>query len=507
LKVNRTRLGFEAKANSLGSTTLKSPVKKWTSPVDWIARNRSSAIAQYAAAAIVVWVGLSLSTFSPFLHRHFFSLLLAAVLFTAHFLGLGPAILCSVISAAALHFFAIPEGNIFGLGRGPDVERLIVFLAISMFASSMARQKSMAESRADRGKREMAAIVESSRDAILTVDSQGIITSWNRAAERLYGYSAEEAVGMAAADLVPPERALELERNRRILSAGGNVEPYQTERIRKDGKRWPVLLSISPLLNSHGRIVGSSGIARDISTEKQTEEAIRRSEKLATAGRLAASIAHEINNPLEAVNNLLYLARQDPSHSDEYLTMAEQEIGRVARLAQQTLGLVRESSSPDSIDPAMIMEETLELYSRKLASRQIRVKRRYRNGFTIQGYAGELRQLFANLLVNAADAIGEGGALYVRVVPAHDWSEGREGIRITVADSGTGIPAESLEHIFEAFYTTKKEAGTGLGLWVSSGIVRKHGGSIRVRSRTEGSGRGTVFSIFLPCQYEVVEAA
>lgn len=480
---------------------------KWASPAYWIVRNRNSALLRYGGAAVVVWLAVSVSALIPVLHRHPFSLLLAAVLFSAHYFGFGPAILCSLLSAASLHFFTVSPASIFGLGNATDIERLIVFLAISIFASGMAQQKTLAESRADLMTNEMAAIVESSRDAILTVDPEGVITSWNRAAEQLFGYTPEEAVGMAVANLVPRERTLELLRNRRILSEGGNIEPYKTERIRKDGTTWPVLLSISPLFNARGEIVGSSGIARDLSAEKQSEEAVLRSEKLATAGRMAASIAHEINNPLEAVLNLIYLARQDSTHSDEYLTMAEQEIGRVARLAQQTLGLVRESETPDSVDPASIMEETLELYARKLASRQIRVTRRYRNTGPIQGYAGELRQLLANLVVNSADAIGEGGSLYVRVVPAHDWSSDRQGIRITVADSGMGIPRESLERIFEPFYTTKKGTGTGLGLWVSSAIVRKHGGVIRVRSRTNGNSAGTVFSIFLPYQYMVVEAA
>ncbi len=140
-------------------------------------------------------------------------------------------------------------------------------------------------------------------------------------------------------------------------SAGGHVASYRTERMRKDGTRWPVLLSVSSLRNLRGEIVGASAIARDLSTEKQSEEAIERSEKLATAGRLAASIAHEINNPLEAVVNLLYLARHDPGMPREYLTQAEQEVGRVAQLAQQTLGFVRDAKSPALMDPAAIMDE------------------------------------------------------------------------------------------------------------------------------------------------------
>ena len=355
--------------------------------------------------------------------------------------------------------------------------------------------------------REMAAIVEYSCDAIFSTSPDGIITSWNGAAERLFGYSAEEAAGMPVTKLAPPERRGEVEHNVQILSAGEFVDSYQTERMRKDGTRWPVLLSISPLLNTRGQVVGASAIARDISAEKQSEEAVRRSEKLATAGRLAASIAHEINNPLEAVVNLLYLARKDPNNAERYLTMAEDEVGRIASLARQTLGFVRDNNSPAMMDPAALMDEILQLYSRKLETRQIRVTRRYRNVVQIQGYAGELRQLFANLVVNATDAMGNHGSLQVRVAPGHDWSSDREGIRISVADNGVGIPRENVRQIFEPFYTTKKETGTGLGLWVSNGIVRKHGGSIRVRSRAQGRTTGTVFSIFLPFEFGISRAA
>jgi PAS domain S-box-containing protein len=475
----------------------------------WIVRHRHATLMQYAGAALAVWVALSFWTLTPALHRHLFLLLLAAVLFTARFLGFGPALFCSLVSAACLDFFALPPYYSFGLRHAADVERLIAFLAISVFAGSMARQKTLAELRAERSTREMAAIVEYSCDAIYSSDPDGTITSWNRAAELLYGYSAEEAVGSSVRRLSPPERLEELEANGRMLNAGGHVAPYRTERMRKDGTLCPVLLSVSSLRNVRGELVGVSAIARDISAEKQSEEAIRRSEKLATTGRLAASIAHEINNPLEAVINLLYLARHDSSHADEYLKQAEREVGRVAQLAQQTLGFVRDASASGWMDPAAIMDEILQLYSRKLEGRKIRVTRRYRDSCQISGYSGELRQLLANLVVNAVDAMTmkEQGSLHVRLAKGRDWSSGREGVRISVADNGSGIPRNQLSRIFEPFYTTKRETGTGLGLWVSRGIVEKHGGSIRVRSRANGEATGTVFSIFLPKQRAIGQVA
>ncbi|MGB9236949.1 MAG: PAS domain S-box protein [Terriglobales bacterium] len=481
--------------------------KIFTNQRSWIARNLHSPLVSYSGATLAVWVALSFWTFSPLLHRYPSTLFLAAVLITARYLGFGPAIFSSFLSAACLEFFVLPPALSLAIGDHIDVERLLVFLAISVFAGSMARQKTLAESRADRAAREMAAIVECSRDAIFSTTPEGTIATWNRAAERLYGYTAEEALGMPVTRLAPPGRREEVEQNLQTLNAGEHIEPYATERVRKDGTLWPALLSISPLVDPRGRIVGSSAIARDISAEKAAEEAIRRREKLATAGRLAASIAHEINNPLEAVINLLYLVRHDSGRANEHLTMAEQEIGRLARIAQQTLGFVRDTSSPGSADPAAIMDEILQLYSHKLLARQIRVARRYRDAGRVQANTGELRQLFSNLVVNATDAMAKAGCLHVRVAPSRDWCDGREGIRITIADNGSGISPENLRRIFEPFYTTKRDTGTGLGLWISSGIVREHGGSINVRSRVEGQMKGTVFSVFLPCQYEATRVA
>ena len=455
---------------------------------------------------LAVWLALSLWSLLPVFHKHSFALFLAAVLLTARFLGFGPALFCSVLSTACLDAFVIVPHFSFSLNSG-DLQSLGAFLALAVFAGSMARQKSRAEVRAERTTREMAAIVEYSDDAIFSTSPNGTITSWNRGAERLYGYSAQEAVGASVYQLAPPERREEVDRIMQVLNRGGHVDPYQTERLRKDGTLVPVVLTVSPLRNAKGEIVGGSAITRDISAQKQSEEAVRRSEKLATAGRLAASIAHEINNPLEAVINLLYLARHDSANAQRYLTMAEAEVGRIARLAQQTLGFVRDTSSPGWMDPAVIMDEILQLYSRKLEDRRIRVSRRYRNSTQISGYSGELRQLLANLLVNAVDAMSDGGSLRVRVATGRQWSDGREGIRITVADNGSGIPQENLRRIFEPFYTTKKDTGTGLGLWVSHGIVQKHGGSIRVRSRSEGKATGTVFVVFMPCVYELCGVA
>src|SRR5205085_1038019 len=322
----------------------------------------------------------------------------------------------------------------------------------SVFVAGLARQRSRAETQADEVRQELAAIVTSSEDAIISFTVDGFVTSWNRGAEALYGYSAAEIIGRPLSVLVPTDRIGELERNLDRLNREERVGSYETERVHKSGARLRVLLSVSPLRNEQGTLVGASAIARDIGAQKRTEEALRRNERLATAGRLTAAMAHEIKNPLEALTNLVYLARRDASGRDEYLRLAEQEIGRLDSIAQQALGFVRETASPEPLDAGKILEEVLQLYLRKLQSKRVVVDRHLGENLEIRGYPGELRQLISNLILNAMDAMQEGGRLRLRVARTHEYSgEQRSGVRITVADTGNGIKPVDLPHIFEPF--------------------------------------------------------
>src|SRR5206468_12358337 len=243
---------------------------------------------------------------------------------------------------------------------------------------------------------QLAAIVTSSEDAIVSFTVDGIVTSWNRGAELLYGYTAAEIMGRPISVLVPPDKLEEFGNNMARLNREQRVGSYQTERLDKNGTRLTVLLSVSPLRNEEGNLVGASAIARDVSAQKRTEQALRRNERLATAGRLTAAIAHEIKNPLEALTNLVYLARRDASGRDEYLRLAEQEIGRLDSIAQQALGFVREGASPETIDAGQILEEVLQLYLRKLQAKHITIEKESGEYLQIVGYPGELRQVFAN---------------------------------------------------------------------------------------------------------------
>ncbi|PYX41954.1 MAG: hypothetical protein DMG81_02485 [Acidobacteria bacterium] len=283
------------------------------------------------------------------------------------------------------------------------------------------------------------------------------------------------------------------------MRTGHGVESYQTERLRKDGSLVSILLSVSPLRDRKGTVIGASAIARDVTAKIRAEQALQRSEKLATAGRLTAAIAHEINNPLEAITNLLYLARRDPTRAEQHMEMAEREVQRIADIAQQTLGFVREVSEAKSLNVAETLDEVLQLYSPKFMSGHIELQKEFEEDCEVQGFSGELRQLFSNLIVNAVDAMPGGGRLRVRVSRTHEPDgRGRAGVRVTVADTGIGIPAADRPRLFEPFYTTKKDSGTGLGLWLSEGIVRKHEGTIQVRTSTQPGRSGTIFSLFLP---------
>jgi two-component system, chemotaxis family, CheB/CheR fusion protein len=458
----------------------------------------SDRAAWYGSALAATALSWCIWALSPVMHQDPFVIFILGVVFTARFFGFGPAVLCTFSSALVLDYFVFRTRVGFGIS-GIEFQRVGIFVLISVLVAGLARQRSRAETRADEVRQRLAAIVTSSEDAILSFTVEGIVTSWNRGAEALYGYSAAEIIGRPLAVLVPTDRMGELERNLERLNRAERVGSYETERVHKNGTRLRVLLSVSPIRNEQGELVGASAIARDISRQKRTEEALRRNERLATAGRLTAAIAHEIKNPLEALTNLVYLSRRDAAGRDEYLRLAEQEIGRLDSIAQQALGFVREGASPERLDAGKILEEVVQLYLRKLQAGKVALDKHSGEDLEIFGYPGELRQLFSNLILNAMDAMRDGGRLRLRVVRAHEWSTSRRaGVRVTIADTGNGIQAADLPHIFEPFYTTKKETGTGLGLWLAYGIVQKHSGWIRVASRTNPGTSGTVFAVFLP---------
>lgn len=266
-----------------------------------------------------------------------------------------------------------------------------------------------------------------------------------------------------------------------------------------DGMYRDFLTLIVPVRDVTGKVVRWFGTNTDITEQRRAEETLRKSEKLAATGRLAASIAHEINNPLEAVANLLYLAKRQPSDVERYLSAAEQELDRIAEITKHTLGFYRETSTPVEINVVDVTNGVLALYDRKLRFKKIKVNRRFSEEAKILGFPGEIRQILANLVANAIEAMKPEGCLSIKVSSSLEWTgTHRSGVRVTIGDNGSGISREQMEKIFEPFYTTKKDMGTGLGLWLTQNLVRKHQGTIRVRSTSDSERSGTAFSIFLP---------
>ncbi|WP_334268442.1 sensor histidine kinase [Edaphobacter sp. HDX4] len=243
-------------------------------------------------------------------------------------------------------------------------------------------------------------------------------------------------------------------------------------------------------------------IRDQIQQVERAHEALRRSEKLAVTGRLAASIAHEINNPLEAVTNLLYLIRSEACSPQmlHYLDIADQELARVTEISKHTLRFYREPNQPVQINVADVLESVLALYHSRLAAAHVKAdKQFFAQSVIVRASVGELRQIIANLVGNALDAMRNGGTLCVRLsVESSPLDPGAKRARITIADNGTGIPAPLLSTIFEPFITTKGETGTGLGLWVSDELIKKNGWSMRVRSSTSPESHGTIFSLLIP---------
>ncbi len=313
-------------------------------------------------------------------------------------------------------------------------------------------------------------------------------------------------LGRAVSELMPEEVAEPLEHAlASVFETEGNVREIELSgRTLESNQPWTWLVSVYPVRTTTEQIRWAGIIVRDVSERARAEEALRRTEKLAATGRLAASIAHEINNPLEAITNLLFLLRNFSGLGEpalHYVAMAEHEARRISEIAQQTLRFYRQSTLPSRANVGELITSVLDLYKGRLNTLGVQVERQYDSDTSLYCFDGEIRQVIANLIGNAMDAISNGGRLIIRARTSRKWNDsGAPGVRLTVADTGSGMSPEVRSHIWEAFYTTKEATGTGLGLWVSHEIILKHHGNVRVRSRAADSGpySGTVFQIFLP---------
>ena len=335
-------------------------------------------------------------------------------------------------------------------------------------------------------------------------DAETDLLDVDEKAAEIFGWTPHMSVTRSALReraVFPEDRALTSQALAEALKGKDN---YRSEYrvVREDGSVIWVHSSGTPVFSveNPAEIVGMIGTVQDITERRNQEATLKQTEMLAATGRMAATIAHEINNPLEAVTNLIFLAKTSQNIPDSvrrHLEVADEELARVGQIAQQTLGFYRDTSRPHALNVAAVISDVISVFERRLSYKQIYCRPEFRGNLEIVGLQGELRQAISNLLLNAMDASSNGDPLRIRARETRLPGTGLAGVSIAVCDSGCGISDSAKRKLFSPFFTTKQSVGTGLGLWVTKGIVEKHGGSIRFRSRVQPPC-GTVFRIVLP---------
>ena len=329
----------------------------------------------------------------------------------------------------------------------------------------------------------------------------------NERQAEIFGLPSAQVVGRRFDEVAPITGLQEM---LQLAAEGQTVKNQTIEGVlptRPDEHRvWDV--SYAPVYAEDGSVQAITAAWLEITHLKKAESALVQSEKLAAVGRLASSISHEINNPLEAITNLLYLISESEHLADDlriYIHMAQSELSRVSQIATQTLRFHRQAAKPTWVSPAELLDAVLNLYHGRLTNSGVRVQATYSTDRKVLCFENDIRQVLNNLIANAIDAMRQGGRLVVRAHEATQQSTGRRGVRMTVADTGHGMPEAVRRRLFQPFYTTKGLSGTGLGLWISEGIVKRHRGRLEVRSSQHPVHHGTVFTLFLPFEETVQE--
>lgn len=408
----------------------------------------------------------------------------------------------------AEHSAVVPTERYMSLG---DADRLRMVSSLEQTASTVEAvveerereiaQRKQVEEKLRRSEEFARNVLEGSVDCIKVLDLEGRLEYMSPPGQRsLEIENIDEYLGRSWVEFWNDEDKPRAEEALAIARSGG-VGCFQGDCCTQRGtnKSWDV--RITPAADSKGRIERLVAVSRDVTELRSAQHAAFQAEKLAAAGRLAATIAHEINNPLEAVTNFIYLAMTAkglPPEVLRHLEIADRELARVAQIAQQTLGFYRDNSKSRWFGVSDLFQDVMIVYERKFAYKQLATEIAVDPELKIFGKLGELRQALSNLIANAIDASKSGGKLWLRAHPTRNWTNGLEpGVRITLADNGAGIAPEVKQRVFVPFFTTKADFGTGIGLWATKCLIEQHGGHMRFRSR-QGEKSGTVMSLFLP---------
>jgi PAS domain S-box-containing protein len=351
----------------------------------------------------------------------------------------------------------------------------------------------------------LSGVLGSIGDGVLATDKEGRIMFSNDVAQHQLGREYGDLTNRHTTDVIrlveEYSREAVPDLFREVMYSQNHFSsPGHTLLLREDGSEIPVSATASPI-RGDGRINGVVIIIRDLTEQRQSERSLQSAEKLAIIGRLAASVAHEIHNPLDAMGNILYLLEHGTldETSKTYVRLAREELERVTSISEQMLTFSRESRAPVNVKISEVIDNVMTLFSARIRRMGVMVVKECDPSLSVTAFPGELRQVFSNLIGNALDAMPGPGRLVIRTEQAHTWNdEGEQGVRVLVCDNGTGIPREVRPRLMDPFVTSKGEKGTGLGLWVCRGIVEKYHGSLRYRTSTTPGHSGTCFSVFLP---------
>ncbi len=465
----------------------------------------------YIAPVLAVAAGAALRiTLDPSLgERAPFVIFFLVVLSVAWFCGPGPGLLAVVLSTVVGQFFFVPPRYTLDFLHPHQLPDLLLFLLVSgatiilswryerLLATQHQTESDLRESRArNHGFFDLTSMGVARCD----VDS-GKFLDLNDAFCRIVGYTREALLHYTMDDITDRDdrgehaRLVDEQRGR-----GGGEFQLEQRLIRNDGSTAWVQVSTNVVRIAEARFECLIAIV-DITVRKQAEEALRRAEHLVAAGRTAAILAHEINNPLQGVANTLYLVQTTDDldvDARRMLALASREVARIGQIVRQSLNFYRMDSHPAEVHLSELIDSLLELYTSRIHNAGLTVRRRYRTNEAVIVVPGEIQQVLSNILINAIDASRPGGLIHVCVSRARDWKQGTQGIRVAIADNGTGIPETYRRRLFQPFFTTKGTNGTGLGLWVSHSIIQKHAGAMRVRSSTREGASGTLVSMFIP---------
>lgn len=410
-------------------------------------------------------------------------------------------VLRGFVKEVAFQLVRQPQGSVpvflsANLRRGPDGTPLGIRIALFEATERRLYESDLLEAR--KSAEQLADVVRRALDAIITLSPEGRIQAWNSGAEQTFGYQGSEAIGRSFTELLfPPELHDEIAAAVRQLHSGVDISQEITG-IHKDGRLLDLSMRLTPHLEPPGLLIAFSAIVRDVTRIRAAERAIAQNEKLASVGRLASSIAHEINNPLESVTNLLYLLERSLTKPEEsgYVRLAQEELARVSQIVTHTLRFHRQSTARVHASLDELVQSVLTVYRGRLQNSGVEVILQSQAA-QLFCYEGEIRQILANLISNAFDAVKpKRGRIQIRCRDATRFSTGQRGVRISIADSGPGVHPSVHARLFEPFVTTKGITGTGLGLWITRDLVKKNGGYIRLRTRTNPARCGTVVSIW-----------